>query len=46
MRSTSLAFIPGTNDLVILTNDASGGEGSWIFRAKGFAKGTTLYSHQ
>jgi lactonase len=46
MRSTSLAFFPGTNDLVILTNDANGGEGSWIFRAKGFAKGTTLYSHQ
>jgi lactonase len=45
MRSTSLGFFPGTRDMVILTNDAGGGEGSWIFRARGFAKGTTLYSH-
>jgi lactonase len=45
MRSTSVGFFPGTNEMVILTNDGTGGEGSWIFRAKGFAKGTTLYSH-
>jgi lactonase len=46
MRSTSIGFVPGTNDMLILTNDGKGGEGSWIFHAKGFAKGTTLYSHQ
>lgn len=46
LRSTSMGFVPGTNDMLILTNDAAGGEGSWIFHAKGFAKGTTLYSHQ
>lgn len=45
MRSTSVGFFPGTSDLVILTNDGTGGEGSWIFRARGFAPGTTLYSH-
>jgi len=45
MRSTSVGFFPGSNEMVILTNDGSGGEGSWIFRARGFAKGTTLYSH-
>lgn len=46
MRSTSVGFFPGTDEMVILTNDGDKGEGSWIFKAKGFAKGTTLYSHQ
>lgn len=46
MRSTSMAFKPGTNELVIVTNDWDGGEGSWIFTCKGFAKGVTMYSHQ
>lgn len=46
LRTTSVGFVPGTNEMLILTNDADGGEGSWIFRAKGFAKGTALYSHQ
>lgn len=46
MRSTSVGFFPGSDEMVILTNDGSGGEGSWIFRARGFAKGTTLFSHQ
>jgi lactonase len=46
MRSTSMAFRPGTNDLYIVTNDWDGGEGSQIFHAKGFAKGVTMYSHQ
>lgn len=45
LRSTSVGFFPGSNEMVILTNDGNGGEGSWIFRARGFAKGTTLYSH-
>jgi lactonase len=45
MRSTSMGFFPGTDDMVILTNDGNGGQGSWIFQAKGFAKGTVLYSH-
>lgn len=46
LRSTSVGFVPGTNEFVILTNDAKGGEGSWIFHARGFATGTSLYSHR
>ena len=46
MRTTSMAFKPGTNDMYIVTNDWDGGQGSQIFHAKGFAKGITMYSHQ
>ena len=46
MRSTSLAFKPGTNDMYIVTNDWDGGEGSQIFHAKGFGKALPMYSHQ
>lgn len=46
MRSTSMAFKPGTNEMVIVTNDWDGGAGSWIFTCKGFAKGVTMFSHQ
>lgn len=45
MRSTSIDCFPGTNDMVILRNDGKSRGGSLIFRAKGFAKVTTLYSH-
>lgn len=46
MRSTSMAFKPGTNEMAIVTNDWDGGQGSQIFTCKGFAKGITMYSHQ
>ena len=46
MRSTSMAFKPGTNDMYIVTNDWDGGQGSQIFHAKGFGKALTMYSHQ
>ncbi len=46
LRTTSLGFVPGTDEMLILTNDADRGEGSWIFCARGFAAGTTLYSHR
>lgn len=46
MRSTSMAFKPGTNEMVIVTNDGGGSEGSQIFTCKGFAKGLKPYSHQ
>lgn len=46
LRSTSMAFRPGTSDLLIFTNDWDQGEGSQIFRAAGFAKGTPLYGNQ
>ena len=45
MRTTCVGFFPGTDEMVILTNDGDGGTGSWIFRARGYAKGVTLYSH-
>jgi lactonase len=37
LRTTHPMMIPGTDDLLICTNDHEGGEGSWIFRSKGFA---------
>ena len=38
MRTTHPMLIPGTNDLLICTNDHNGDQGSWIFKSKGFAK--------
>jgi lactonase len=46
LKTTSLAFVPGTRDVVIVARDELGGRGSVIFRARGFAPGTTLFSHQ
>lgn len=46
LRSTSMAFKPGTNELYILSSDGPGGEGCAIYKVAGFAKGAVLYSHQ
>lgn len=46
LKSTNMAFKPGTNDLYIVSTDAEGGEGATIFHAKTFAKALPLYSHQ
>ncbi|SDB10064.1 SMP-30/gluconolactonase/LRE family protein [Pseudomonas sp. NFACC13-1] len=46
LRSTSMALKPGTNEVYLVSNDGSLGEGSAIFRAKGFANAAKLYSHQ
>lgn len=46
LRSTSLALRPGTDDLLIVTNDGTGGQGSTIFHARAFAKALPLFSHQ
>ena len=43
LRSTNVAFKPGTDDAYIT---ASGNGGAWIYRFKGLAKGLKLYSHQ
>jgi lactonase len=43
LRTTNVAFKPGTDQVFITT---SGSEGGWIFRFKGLAKGLTLFSHQ
>jgi lactonase len=46
LKTTSLAFVPGSRDVVIVARDELGGRGSVIFRARGLAQGTTLFSHQ
>ena len=46
LKSTSLAFFPGSKDLVIVSRDEVGGGGSMIFRARGLANGIRMFSHQ
>lgn len=46
LKVTSMAFIPGSDEMVILARDELKKTGSMIFKARGFAKGPTLYSHQ
>ena len=46
LKSTSLAILPGSRDLVIVARDELGGRGSMIFAAKGLAEGFAMYSHQ
>jgi lactonase len=46
LLSTSMALRPGTDELFIVTNDGDGGQGSTIFRARGFAEALPLYSHR
>lgn len=42
---TSLAIRPGTNEVYIVASDGDRGLGTNIFRARGYAKALTLYSH-
>ncbi|MCJ2046380.1 SMP-30/gluconolactonase/LRE family protein [Methylobacterium sp. J-078] len=46
LRSTSMALRPSTDDLLIVTNDGTGGQGSTIFHARAFAKALPLFSHR
>jgi lactonase len=46
LRSTSLAFVPGSREVVIVARDEPEGLGSMIFRAQGLAPGATLFSHR
>jgi lactonase len=46
LKSTSLAFVPDSSDIVIVSRDEIGGQGAMIFRAGAFAHGTRLFSHQ
>ncbi len=48
LRSTSLAFKPGTNDVYLVSNDWDGDpvQGSMIFHCRGFAKALPLYSER
>lgn len=45
LKSTSLAFVPGSRDVVIVAKD-EGGRGSMIFKAQALAAGVALFSHQ
>ncbi|MCB8881099.1 SMP-30/gluconolactonase/LRE family protein [Acidisoma cellulosilytica] len=38
LRTTHPMLIPGSDDLIICTNDGAGDQGSWLFRSKGFAQ--------
>ncbi|MGW7976361.1 SMP-30/gluconolactonase/LRE family protein [Staphylococcus xylosus] len=46
LRSTHPAFIPGTDQLIICSNDIENDGGSWIYTVKGFAKGYQSYQFQ
>lgn len=46
LRSTSMAFKPGTREIYFVANDGDEGQGAMVFRAEGFANGLNLYSHQ
>jgi len=46
LLTTSLAFKPGTNEIYLVATDGDGTRGATVFRAAGFAKGATLFSHQ
>lgn len=46
LKSTSLALLPGSRDLVLLARDELGGGGAMVFAARGIAPGFAMFSHQ
>ncbi|CDR67641.1 Gluconolactonase [Staphylococcus schweitzeri] len=46
LRSTHPQFIPGTNQLIICSNDIEMGGGSMLYTVNGFAKGHKSYQFQ
>jgi lactonase len=46
LKTTSLAFVPGSSDVRIVAQDEIGRGSAMIFRAQAFANGVTLFSHQ
>jgi lactonase len=46
LNVSSMAFLPGSREMVIVAWDELGGRGAMMFKSRGFAKGTTLYSHR
>lgn len=46
LRSTSLALMPGSRELFIVSRDEFGGGGAMIFKAGGFSEGFAMFSHQ
>lgn len=37
MRTTCIAFVPESDQVIICSNDGDGGYGSWLYTARGFA---------
>lgn len=46
LKSTSLALLPGSRDLVMVARDELGNGGSMVFAARGIAPGFAMFSHQ
>jgi lactonase len=46
LKTTSLAFVPGSSELRIVAQDEVGKGSAMIFRATAFARGVKLFSHQ
>lgn len=46
LKVTSLGFLPGSSEMVIVARDELAGQGAMIFKSRGFAAGKPLYSHQ
>lgn len=46
LKSTSLALLPGSRELLIVSRDVIGGNGAMIFSARGVAPGFPMFSHQ
>ncbi|MBS3611522.1 lactonase, partial [Staphylococcus aureus] len=46
LRSTHPQFIPGTNQLIICSNDIEMGGGSMLYTVNGFAKGHQSFQFQ
>jgi lactonase len=46
LKSTSLALMPDSRELLIVARDALGGRGAMIFSARGPAPGFRMFSHQ
>jgi lactonase len=44
LKIASMAFVPGSREMVIVARDELGGRGAMIFKAEGFANGATLFS--
>lgn len=45
LRSTSIAIMPESDQVVICSNDGDGGKGSWLYTARGFAKYLKTYQY-
>ena len=46
LKSTSLALMPDSRELLIVARDLIGGRGAMIFSARGLAPGFRMFSHQ